>query len=111
MKSREERKRRISCACCGKSGFHVTRGYRTECWERWVAAGKPDTGPPPPMSRSEAGARGGRRPDVKAARLEDYRILRYCRDWTRSEAAAAVGVSMRTTVRYDKALREQGVCT
>lgn len=40
-------RREIACACCGEAGHHHAHGWITACYQRWLHAGKPASGPPP----------------------------------------------------------------
>ena len=64
------------CGCCGKAGAIIYyTGWRTACYIRWLRAGKPADGPPPPKSTREDNLteyeviRGTSTPDVIAGRL------------------------------------------
>jgi hypothetical protein len=100
---------KINCRCCGKPGEHYGQGYRRACHTRWMAAGRPDAGPPPPRTSKEIGKLGGQGYAEKEIRLDTFRILRRFRGMAISEAAAELGVSVRTAQRYEaelKALQE-----
>jgi hypothetical protein len=95
----------ITCRCCGKTGYHRGSGYRETCHRRWVAAGRPDTGPPPPRAPREIVRLAVQGRGQRAGRVEDYAILRRERGLSLAEAAAALGVSIRTAQRYDADLK------
>ncbi|MBA9003759.1 hypothetical protein [Thermomonospora cellulosilytica] len=106
----------ITCRCCGKTGQHGAHGWIRSCYERWLKAGRPQEGPPPPMPLEEIRARSvqARRPcGPKAARMDDFVTVRLTRRRENgepisiAEAAAAVGVSKRTAERYAAALKQQ----
>lgn len=45
-----------TCACpqdCGKPAAPGRRGYSEACHSRWLRAGKPEGGPPPPLGMAE----------------------------------------------------------
>lgn len=44
------------CGCaCGRPAR--TAGYASACYKRWLAAGKPETGPPAPLTQAETARR------------------------------------------------------
>jgi hypothetical protein len=86
-------RRSIRCGCCGTLGRHWAHGWVTACYDRWLRAGKPEGGPPPPWSRPY-----GRR--------EDYAELTREQGFTLYQAAERLGVSSRTAWRYERLLRE-----
>ncbi|TDD32468.1 hypothetical protein E1287_22535 [Actinomadura sp. KC06] len=96
MTAAKKYRRWCVCACCGLEGWHSSNGWRHACYQRWVYAGRPDSGPPPPR-------RAGRGAEA-ASRIEDYVELR---SWQvpREEAAERLGVSIRTLFRYDRRLK------
>jgi hypothetical protein len=99
-------KKIVDCRCCGKPGQHYGNGYRRACHTRWMAAGRPEEGPPPPLSPQEVGRLGGQGYDEKGMRIETYRRLRKYRRLTPTEAAAQIRVSVRTAHRYEAELRD-----
>lgn len=100
-------KRNIRCACCDHFGPHGAHDWCSPCYVRWLRAGQPEDGPPARHPDPvEAAAEGRRR--AAAGRREDYQDLR---SWGthREMAAQRLGVSLRTTQRYDRALRELAI--
>lgn len=110
----------IVCRCCGQRGQRRTNGWRRTCYDRWIRAGRPESGPPVPMPRSECArlgglAAGGGRPwPLRAERLDDFAMVLATR--TRPDeplyqriavAAEAVSVSERTGWRYWADLQQQ----
>jgi hypothetical protein len=77
------------------------------CGNRWDRAGRPADGPPPPTPPDEQRAlaweanRAARR-----NRVEDYAELTRQFGLSRAEAAARLGITERTTWRYEATLRE-----
>ncbi|PWW50248.1 hypothetical protein [Actinokineospora spheciospongiae] len=58
------RRRAILCACgCGRTGPHRGHGYITACYSRWIAHGRPETGPPAPgaSARKPSSLKGTKR--------------------------------------------------
>lgn len=94
---------RIRCACCGREGKHHARGWILTCYKRWLRAGKPEEGPPPPLSLPEIGRMHSA---AKAGRVEDYEWLTRDEGLTLYAAAERLGISSRTAWRYERALRE-----
>ena len=98
----------ILCPRCGL--FRQRKGsfpWCCACYQRWCRAGRPDTGPPPPVDRKTCAERARAAYQEKArGRREDYQELR---SWgeSREQAAGRIGVTERTVWRYDRALREQ----
>ena len=74
-------------------------GYCRRCYTRWMEHGFPASGPP--VERVQV---TGWRSD---GRVEDYTELR---SWglTRQEAAARLGVTIRSVLRYEARLRDAG---
>ncbi|GAA4059687.1 hypothetical protein [Actinomadura miaoliensis] len=101
----------ITCACCGKTGRHGGHGYRDACYQRWVTAGRPDTGLPPP--KPPRGRRPGSPGRARLERMADFAMVRRTRTTpdgdpiSIAQAAAAVGVSARTGQRYANALKNR----
>jgi hypothetical protein len=102
----------LTCACgCERTGAHEARGLLPGCYTRAFRAGRLDDYPPHPMSLDRRRVAAARMVQGKQAardgRLEDYIELR---SWglSRREAAARVGVTLRTTVRWHHRLRAQG---
>jgi hypothetical protein len=90
------------CLHCGGSRAGKNRGdhgYCRRCDGRWADNGYPPGGPPP--VRHSTGAAG------RAGRIEDYVILTRERGLSSADAALALGVTRRTLVRYEAALRER----
>lgn len=95
----------VRCASCDHFGQHGAFEWCSACYQRWKKAGRPSDGPPKALPRQEAAARA--RAAYQAAaqgRREDYQELR---SWgeTREQAAARLGVTERTTWRYEQAQR------
>jgi hypothetical protein len=61
-------------------------------------AGRPASGPPP-AGRAAPGVLKSR--EIVAARSEDYLFLRTVRGLDRVDAAAQIGISARTALRYE----------
>ena len=75
------------CRCgCGRPVRLPRYGLALACYKRWVYHGRPDRIPPQRPSR--------------AGRVEDYLELRG-RGLTQARAAARLGVTLRTTQRYE----------
>jgi hypothetical protein len=92
----------VECWCCGRENRpHNGHGLCTTCYHRWRMAGKPrdEAGRPIPGEPSHM---------LKQARMEDYLVLRDWRQMTRREAAAVLGVTVRTVDRYLKELVAAG---
>ena len=101
------RKRPIRCQHCDHFGEHGGHNWCIACYQRWKRAGRPEGGPPEPLSRTECAARARAAYQEQArGRREDYQELRSW-DETREQAAARVGVTERTAWRYERTLREQ----
>lgn len=102
------RRPRVICSCCGQVGPSGAHGWRHTCYLRWLAADRPDTGPPPPTPPTESGRRGGTgKGTTYTGQLEDYEFLRATRRLSVSSSAARLCVSVRTAQRYEAALRMQ----
>jgi len=72
------------------------------CTKRWYRAGRPDTGPPPPMPQAERAARSRRvRQQAHAARVAEYWRLRRI-GCTPAQAALRLRVTVATARRYDR---------
>src|ERR1019366_2189127 len=74
-----------ACACgCGRTGpIHapgLAPGLVQPCYKRWIRAGRPPGGPPPPLSMAEQNAR------MNAARLAA--LDPYDSEWAARRAAA-----------------------
>ena len=104
----------IDCAACHRRRPHFGRRWCSACYQRWCRAGKPDGGPPPARHlsttrlvavRTAAALARAARTARRQGRIEDYAWLRG-QGATRTEAAARVGVTVRTTQRYDAHLRQ-----
>lgn len=44
-------RRIITCPSCGERKPHQCKGWCNACYRRWMRAGRPEDGPPPPMPR------------------------------------------------------------
>lgn len=75
-------------------------GYCRRCYTRWMEHGFPAGGPP-----AERVQMAGWRAD---GRVEDYAWLRECEGLTRQAAAARLGVTIRSALRYEARLRDAG---
>ncbi|GAA1455424.1 helix-turn-helix domain-containing protein [Nocardiopsis tropica] len=102
----------IVCVCgCGRTGLHSGRGLINSCWHRESRAGRLDQWPPRPVPAAQLRAQTAAMvADAQAARdgrIEDYIELR---EWghTRPEAAARMGVTLRTLTRWHNQLRKAG---
>jgi hypothetical protein len=86
-------------------GYRQANGWCYGCNGRWIRAGRPDTGPPPPLphDRQMAAMREVWQERV-AGRAEDYQWLTRELRMSRAEAAARLGVSERTAWRYEARL-------
>ena len=87
-------------------GYAGGCGYCLACYDRWVKAGRPASGPPPARHRGGgdrfAAVTVSRR-QAMAARMEDYAGLRSW-DVTPAAAAGRVGIrSAETIARYEAA--------
>ncbi|MFD1546936.1 hypothetical protein [Nonomuraea guangzhouensis] len=97
----------VRCSFCTHFGLHGAFGWCSACYQRWKRAGRPEDGPPQPLSRLECAAHArAAYQAVVQGRREDYVDLL---SWgeTREQAAARLGVCEETTRRYDRALRKQ----
>lgn len=85
-------------------------GWRDSCYKRWLNAGRPNTGPPPPVPATAETARrallGLQR--KAAARREDYHWLRTEQEHTRQQAAWRMRVSLKQTYEWDRQLAAAG---
>lgn len=79
----------IICGCCGEPGRYYVNGWRQACGRRWVRAGRPAAGPPPPRWR----------------RWDEYAELTREMGHTLYQAADRMGISSRTAWRYEARLR------
>lgn len=106
--SRRPPRRVVHCPECGQRRAQGLGEWCSACARRWIRAGRPAGGPPPPedkrspehVERLAAGRRA-----AKASRVEDYADL-LSFGLTREEAAARLRVTVRSTYRYDRALNE-----
>jgi hypothetical protein len=107
------------CACCGRQGKLAHHGWAVTCYHRWLKAGRPADGPPPPLSprqcqRMGALARAGTHLESLLYRVARFESLRRGDGLSIGKAAAALGVSHRTGDRYAaliKVLRQEGKWT
>ena len=102
----------ITCACgCGQSGPHAARGLLEACYRQALGRGEHARCPNRPVdaqTRQQLTENLRRvHQQRRTARIEDYADLR---SWglTRAQAAQRLGVSDRTTVRWNRTLRQQG---
>jgi len=99
---RKRQVRVITCACCGRRGYHNARGWIESCYTRWLTAGRPPDGPPPLSVRRKP------QPDGSVlGRIEDYYELTRERGFTLQRAAWRLDISRRTAERYEARLRDQ----
>jgi hypothetical protein len=98
----------LTCPACHgprdpKRGAH---GWCDNCTRRWYKAGRPETGPPPPVSHAERAARSAATHRAqKAERLSWYAEAREL-GFTPAEAAADAGVTeAHARRRYEPAYR------
>lgn len=97
----------VRCKGCDRFELHKAFDWCQRCYQRWKRAGRPADGPPQPLTRLECAAQArAAYQEQTQGRREDYQDLRSWRE-TREQAAARLGISERTTWRYDRALREQ----
>lgn len=82
----------LSCLCCGRPAERVRRGWSDACYTRWLRAGRPAGGPPPPTMLNT--------PAEATARREEYALLTRVHGLAQWEAAAVLGVSEKTVQRY-----------
>ena len=89
------------CACgCGLPVF--CKGYASGCYKRWVNAGRPASGPPPPVPQAATTAAiNALQQARRATRLAEYRRLRSI-GYTRDQAAARLGVCETTARAYEQ---------
>lgn len=95
--------RRIRCRCCGQPGPHKGHGYREACWRRWVAAGRPDTGPPAPVDPADRPFRTRADADTLRTKFADLRTAGH----TVAAAAMQLQVSRATAYRYETARKKE----
>ena len=83
--------------------FTGAHGWCEPCAKRWYAAGRPEDGPPAPMSHAErcALANAARKAAV-AARAGEYARLRNARN-TPAQAARRLGLTADTGQEYEAA--------
>jgi hypothetical protein len=81
------------CACCGLPGVIVGHGWRMSCHQRWIRAGKPESGPPPSRlwvrDEYEWLRGGGVSPEQAAERVGTTRQQAYRWERRRRKAVAA----------------------
>lgn len=78
--------------------------------DRWRAAGRPATVPPPVSSRQEQGRRArAMRGASFLARVEDYFDLTRNFRLRQEQAAERMGVSIRTVERYENEIEWRGM--
>jgi hypothetical protein len=84
-----------ACPCGGP--IQKLGQWCTNCYQRWLRAGRPEEGPQPPL-----------RPWARtlAGRLEDYAEIR-AQTRNTELAAQRLGIHMRTAERYEARLRAQ----
>lgn len=74
------------------------RGYCRRCYVRWMEHGFPAAGPPAERVQLVGSSSHGR--------VEDYAWLRESEGMSRREAAARLGVTIRSALRYEARLRD-----
>jgi len=103
------------CRNCGRprrrrrnGGWQGAFGWCHPCYRRWRDAGRPGTGPPPPMSPAERTARAAEAVrEASRRRLADYAWSRAA-GLTVAQAADDVGLSERTAAeRYEPVWRQR----
>lgn len=115
----------LHCSCCGRPAKDLRHGWATSCYQRWLKAGRPAGGPPPPKStQTPAQAENLIYGRLVAAeryerRLAEFRRLDSIRrplnsQWTvpgqrtDKQIAAIIGVDSRTIARYRATERAAG---
>lgn len=98
----------ITCTCCKRVRPHRAHRWCDGCYDRWRKAGRPDDGPPPPRPR-EHNIRPGRNVMIERLRTDTRnRTTAYAELHAMgvgiAEAAARLGVNVRTIARYRKRL-------
>ncbi|TDD32467.1 hypothetical protein E1287_22530 [Actinomadura sp. KC06] len=84
---------------CRKVKPHHARGECLGCYRKRYPKCDAPIGNPGGKGQS-------RDPGAVASRVEDYAFVRSDRSVSRAEAAARVGISYRTAMRYDQRLNE-----
>lgn len=103
----------ITCVPAHANRTHYAHGWCKSCYVRWDRAGRPADGPPPLLDPTAQ--RHARITNIAKAntanqrrfveRREEYDWLRYA-DEIPEQAAARVGVGVRTAFRYEAARKE-----
>ena len=95
------------CPCCRKRPVWAC-GWCLPCWKRWDRAGRPENGPPAPMSHQERCALSNAARKAAAARTRAaYARLRVT-GYTPAQAALRLGMAERTGELYESAYRAAG---
>lgn len=87
------KRRIITCDSCGHNRERGGYKWCRTCYTRWDRAGRPAAGPPP----------------VRNGRYDEYRELTRDHHYTRENAVARMGISLRTAERYEARLAAAGV--
>lgn len=93
---------RATCTHCGKSGRRAAHGWIATCYQRWLRAGRPASGPPdadahdhsPHLSTLNAGSAEARA--HRRARARDLRS----QEWTIPQIAEEIGLKESTIRTY-----------
>lgn len=101
----------VECPCCGVSGMMTGAGWIDQCYDRWVKADRPSSGPPARVSKEElARRRTGRTRESTEINIEEFLFILVNRaPISINKASDAIGVHRRTGTRYMKKLRERGL--
>lgn len=107
---------RRTCLNCGADRYNRRKEWCDPCYDRWRYAGRPESGPPEPRDRRSPQCLEIARRNIQLAwaarrrksadRVEDYSDLVYEFGESRENAAARVGVGIRTMWRYEKRIKE-----
>lgn len=99
------RRRTVPCRGCGRNQRNDGDGLCPTCNDRWRAAGRPATVPPPLPVNARVRRSIELRGDNHQAQLEDFAELTEEHGVPLEEAARRLGVSLRTVQRYRSELR------
>jgi hypothetical protein len=106
-KPRPGGRRLVDCQHCGRHRRHKGHGLCGACMQRWDAAGRPDEVPVPRSNLDRLAIAWEAHRAARQGRVDDYLILRDDCRLSRAEAAARLGVSLRTIERYEAQLRRE----
>lgn len=96
----------ITCACCGRGGRRAAHGWIMACYQRWLTAGRPADGPPPPQATSGAHLARLRSERTAQAAARRTRARELCAaGWGRDAIATEIGVSEDTVRKYTAGVR------